>query len=107
MECYEKENQKLSIDVPVLQRIVNSTWRKEEELNGLKSELAAVDRKIQLSLAPVDTSEDKKEDLQKNETQLPENVTKRLNEYRNEMSNRLVVATIPKIGEEKVSGRRV
>ena len=43
---------------------------KENELNELKTELAAVDRKIQLSLAPVDTSEDKKEDLQKKRIEL-------------------------------------
>jgi len=36
-----------------------STWRKENELKDMKTELAALDRKIQLSLTPIDKSDDK------------------------------------------------
>ena len=35
-----------------MQEVARKTWRKEDELKGLKSELAALDRKIQLELAP-------------------------------------------------------
>ena len=35
-----------------LQEIAGKVWKKEEELKQLKSELAALDRKIQLELAP-------------------------------------------------------
>ena len=35
-----------------LQEIAGKTWKKEDELKQLKSELAALDRKIQLELAP-------------------------------------------------------
>ena len=35
-----------------MQPIVSKEWKKEDELKGLKSELAALDRKIQLDLAP-------------------------------------------------------
>jgi hypothetical protein len=55
---YEKENEKISKDLPVLQEVVNSTWHKENELKDLKTELATLDSKIQLSLKPVDQSED-------------------------------------------------
>jgi hypothetical protein len=55
IEKYEKENRKLSADMPVLQEITKSVWRKENELQELKSELAAVDRKIQLSLKQVES----------------------------------------------------
>jgi hypothetical protein len=61
IENHEKKNLELSKDLPVLQEIVKSTWRKENELKELKSELAAVDRKIQLSLKPIDQSGDKME----------------------------------------------
>ena len=63
---YEDDNVKLFADLPVLQEIAKSTWRKEDELKDLKTEWAAVDRKIQLSLKPIDTSEDKKENTQDN-----------------------------------------
>jgi hypothetical protein len=66
---YETDTEKLLNDVPVLQEIVNSTWRKENELKELKTELAATDRKIQLSLKPVDQSEDKPSETEKNEGQ--------------------------------------
>ncbi len=35
-----------------MQEIAGKTWKKEDELKQLKSELATLDRKIQLELAP-------------------------------------------------------
>jgi hypothetical protein len=57
IEKYETDNEKLSQNLPVLQEIAQSTWRREEELKELKTELAALDRKIQLSLKLIDTSD--------------------------------------------------
>ena len=34
-----------------MKEIVGKQWKKEDELKGLKSELASLDRKIQLELA--------------------------------------------------------
>ncbi|MCT4317813.1 DNA methylase [Elizabethkingia anophelis] len=39
-------------DIPILQEVVNGTWSKESRLSELKTELAAIDRKIQLSITP-------------------------------------------------------
>ena len=41
----------LKKDIPQLKKIAGKQWKKEDELKGLKSELAALDRKIQLELA--------------------------------------------------------
>ena len=49
---YEERTAKLKADVPQLEAIVAKTWGKEDELKGLKSELAALDRKITAALAP-------------------------------------------------------
>ena len=49
---YEERTAKLKADVPVLEGIVAKTWGKEDELKALKSELAALDRKITAELAP-------------------------------------------------------
>ncbi|KAA5106881.1 N-6 DNA methylase [Bacteroides fragilis] len=49
---YEEKNQVLEREIPQLQEIAGKTWKKEDELKQLKSELAALDRKIQLELAP-------------------------------------------------------
>jgi len=56
----------LIADVPLLYEITNATWRKEDELKDLKTELAAIDRKIQLSLQPIEQNDD---DDPKNEVQ--------------------------------------
>jgi hypothetical protein len=56
LEKYRAENEKVSVDIPVLKGVVEGTWRKEEELASLKSELSALDRKIQLSLKPIEES---------------------------------------------------
>ena len=48
--------------IPQLEEIAGKTWKKEEELKGLKAELAALDRKIQLELAPPTEKECKEEE---------------------------------------------
>lgn len=54
MEKYERENEKVAADIPVLESVVNGTWKREEELKELKTELLTLDRKIQLSLKPIE-----------------------------------------------------
>jgi hypothetical protein len=52
-------------DLPVLQEVVNGTWSKESRLSELKTELAAVERKIQLSIEPLKQSEEAAEQVEK------------------------------------------
>ena len=52
VEQYKEKNKALERDIPQLQEIVGKVWKKKDELKQLKSELAALDRKIQLELAP-------------------------------------------------------
>lgn len=52
IEQEQKKIIELKKDLPILQEVVNSTWSKENRLNELKTELAAADRKIQLSITP-------------------------------------------------------
>ena len=42
--------EKAANDIPVLKEVINSQWRKEDELRKLKSDLAALDRKIQMTI---------------------------------------------------------
>ena len=58
LEKYQKESEKISKDIPILQEVVKETWKKEDQLKQLKSDLDALDRKIQLSLKPVKQNED-------------------------------------------------
>ena len=52
IDQYRAKNEVLEKEVPQLQEIAGKVWKKEDELKQLKSELAALDRKIQLELAP-------------------------------------------------------
>ncbi|EFK56965.1 helicase C-terminal domain protein [Sphingobacterium spiritivorum ATCC 33861] len=52
-------------DLPILQEVVNGTWSKESRLSELKTELAAVERKIQLSIEPVKQGEAVPEQVEK------------------------------------------
>ncbi|MEZ3560161.1 MAG: hypothetical protein K1V94_00715, partial [Duncaniella dubosii] len=54
---YEERTAKLKADVPILEGIVAKQWGKEEELKQLKTELAALDRKITAELKPNDAEE--------------------------------------------------
>ena len=49
---YEERTVRLKADVPQLEAIISKPWGKEDELKQLKSELAALDRKITAELAP-------------------------------------------------------
>lgn len=52
IEQYKERTAEIEKDIPVLQEVASKTWKKEEDLKQLKSESAALDRKIQLELAP-------------------------------------------------------
>ena len=58
---YEERTAKLKADVPQLEAIISKSWGKEEELKQLKSDLAALDRKITAALAPKKEEQDGEE----------------------------------------------
>ena len=73
---YEERTAKLKADVPTLEGIVAKTWGKEDELKALKSDLAALDRKITAELAPKHDEKDGEEvkrDEQPQQSQRVEN----------------------------------
>ncbi|WLD23310.1 N-6 DNA methylase [Flavobacterium dauae] len=74
----EKEQERIynfQKDIPILQEVVNGTWSKENILSGLKTELAAIDRKIQLSIEP----EKKEEPLEQvDKKQKTSNISERI-----------------------------
>ncbi len=52
IEQYKTQNVALERDLPTLQEVVGGTWKKEDELKQLKSDVSALERKIQLTLVP-------------------------------------------------------
>lgn len=66
IEQYKTANESLKRDIPILQDVVNGTWRKETELKTLKSELSALERKIQLSLKAPESEQAQKNDREIN-----------------------------------------
>jgi N12 class adenine-specific DNA methylase len=63
IDNYKTYAEKAAKDIPVFEEIVNSSWRKEGELKKLKSELSALDRKIQLSLNDKQNEQGEKENF--------------------------------------------
>ncbi len=97
---YEERTAKLKADVPQLEAIVAKQWGKEEELKQLKSDLAALDRKITAALAPKKEEQDREENKQVNTVEAPTqaNDTKKsmvaepTNPYQREpLSSRIVI----------------
>ena len=66
---YEERTAKLRADVPTLEGIVSKSWGKEDELKQLKSDLAALDRKITAELALKHDEKDGEEVKQQPDTQ--------------------------------------
>lgn len=52
VEQYKAQNVTYERDIQILQETVGGVWKKEDELKALKAEVAALERKIQLTLAP-------------------------------------------------------
>ena len=73
IEQYDTRCKALEKEIPQLQEIAGKSWKKEDELKGLKAELAALDRKIQLELAPptpeTDKAEKSHEEKEQNKTE--------------------------------------
>ena len=61
---HKERTEKLRVDLPTLQAIAARTWGKEDELKQLKSDLAALDRKITAGLASKDEAEKVTDNLQ-------------------------------------------
>ena len=76
----EQEQKKIAEtqkDLPVLQEVVNGTWSKENRLSELKTELAAIERKIQLSITPEAKEETPKQvEKQKEAPNISENIVR-------------------------------
>ncbi len=68
---YEERTAKMKADVPILEGIVAKVWGKESELKQLKSDLAALDRKITAQLAPKKEEQDGEENKQVNSVDTP------------------------------------
>ena len=71
IEQYEERTAKLKADVPQLEAIVAKQWGKEDELKQLKSDLAALDRKITAALVPKKEEQDGEENKQVNTVEAP------------------------------------
>ncbi|MCW4110183.1 helicase-related protein [Segatella copri] len=61
IEQYDSRCRTLEKEIPHLQEIASKVWKREEELKSLRTELAALDRKIQLELAPPQQAAEKEE----------------------------------------------
>lgn len=61
IEQYDSRCRTLEKEIPQLQEIASKVWKREDELKSLKAELAALDRKIQLELAPPQQATEKEE----------------------------------------------
>ena len=69
IEQYDSRCKALEKEIPQLQEIAGKSWKKEGELKELKTELAALDRKIQLELAPPQQVEEAEKQAEKQTTE--------------------------------------
>ena len=70
MDNYRKEVDRFKNKIEQLAPIASKEWKKEKELHDLKNELAALDRKIQMELAPKDERPETPEEKEANEKEI-------------------------------------
>lgn len=117
LEKFQKDNEELAKDIPLLKEVVESSWKKEPELVDLRAELTDLDRKIQLSLKPISESEGQPlNEPEKVEVNMPENVQQpannsgqpsqntkepyipaRLRELADNSGGRIVIGSVPRV----------
>ncbi len=102
IDQYKAKNEALEQEIPQLREIAGKTWKKEDELKQLKSELAALDRKIQLELAPKQEEPPGQGQEQGGSQAIPkvENVPKPDDTARDYIRDRIIIGT-PGISEHK------
>lgn len=104
LEKYQTDTDKRMQDVPVLRQVVESVWSKENDLKDLKTELTALERKIELSLKPIEQSEGQENVSEKDQVQSQNNpkstviqdapMPNTLQGVKEVMGNRLVIASV-------------
>ncbi len=89
VEQYREKNVEYERDIPILQQTVGGVWKKEDELKQLKSEVAALERKIQLELAPPkpEAAQEQQTDGKTAQTQSPPTEERATTEPSSDMSN--------------------
>ena len=89
IDQYKAKNEVLEREIPQLQEIAGKVWKKEDELKQLKSELAALDRKIQLELAPPTPEVAEKENEGQQVKQETEDVRNGIRQYPEETPSQI------------------
>lgn len=126
LEKFQKDNEELAKDIPLLKEVVESSWRKESELADLRAELTELDRKIQLSLKPISEIEgqplnepkevemvesDSVQQLAQNSGQPSQNTNQpyipaRLREIMDNSGGRIVIGGVPRVHSDAESQRK-
>lgn len=116
LEKMKKDYAECMKDIPQLESIINSTWRKEADLAALKAEMESLDRRIQLSLKPISEEaemapKDEKTELEQQDTAMKEhaaiNIPSRLQQIAAASGGRIVISSIPKPGTNKSPGKKL
>ena len=87
MEQYKTQNAAIEKDLPTLREIVGGTWKKEEELKGLKSEVAALERKIQLTLTPNQPQNEEVNSVNENMPKIVSKISNSVSTVRQDVNN--------------------
>ena len=95
---HKEKADKLRVDLPTLEAIVARTWGKESELKQLKSELAALDRKITAELAP---KHDEKDGEEITPADMPAQSTQPTNTHSEQSDKSSLVAESPGIYRQR------
>lgn len=119
LEKMKKDYAECMKDIPQLESIINSTWRKEADLAALKAEMESLDRRIQLSLKPIseetETGTDDEIEVDPEQQQKPateenhtlNNIPNRLQQIAAASDGHIVIASMPRFDTNKVPGKKM
>lgn len=80
IESHEKEMEKVAANKEIYATIAGGSWKKEDELRSLKSEVAELDRKIALTLAPSSDTDETPNESQEQQVSEPRTQSYRASE---------------------------
>ena len=117
LEKFTGEREAAAKEIPQLQQVIDTPWRKEDELKALKAEAARLDRQIKQTLKPIEEGADGKdrEETAQERTQQAERrpdtptagVPEALRRIAGASGGRIVIGSVPKYGKDAPPGKKM
>ena len=117
LEKFTGEREAAAKEIPQLQQVIDTPWRKEDELKALKAEAERLDRQIKQTLKPIEegaggkdgeeTAEEQTQQAERRSDTPTAGVPEALRRIAGASGGRIVIGSVPKYGKDTPPGKKM